>query len=66
MSTNLALDDGLIESAKSPGNHRLKKETVTATLQEYIQRLQQRKTVTAFGTVNYDSKHDYKLYRKSK
>ena len=66
MSTNFALDDGLIESAKSPGNHRSKKETVTVALQEYIRRLQQRKAVTAFGTIDYDSKHDYKLHRKSK
>ena len=66
MSTNLALDDGLIESAKSPGNDRLKKETVTVALQEDIQRLQQRKAVTAFGNVDYDSKYDYKLHRKSK
>ena len=66
MSTNLALDDGLIESAKSSGNHRSKKETVTVALQEYIQCLQQRKAVTAFGTIDYDSTYDYKLYCKSK
>lgn len=66
MSTNLALDDGLIESAKTLGNHRSKKETVTVALQEYIQRLQQRKAVAAFGTIDYDPKYDYKLHRKSK
>ena len=66
MSTNLALDDGLIEFAKTLGNHRTKKETVTIALQEYVQRLQQRKAVAAFGTIDYDPKYDHKLHRKSK
>lgn len=66
MSTNLALDDELIESAKTLGNHRTKKETVTIALQEYVQRLQQRKAVAAFGTIDYGPKYDHKLHRKSK
>ncbi|HEY4595130.1 MAG TPA: type II toxin-antitoxin system VapB family antitoxin, partial [Thermoanaerobaculia bacterium] len=34
MATNLALDDSLIEEAVKVGNHRTKKEAVTAALQE--------------------------------
>ena len=35
MPTNLALDDSLIEEAVKVGNHRTKKEAVTAALHEY-------------------------------
>ena len=41
MPTNLAIDDALIEEALSIGNHRTKKEAVTAALQEYVQRRRQ-------------------------
>ena len=37
MPTYLALDDSLIEEAVKAGNHRTKKEAVTAALQEYVQ-----------------------------
>ncbi|MBW2167095.1 MAG: type II toxin-antitoxin system VapB family antitoxin [Deltaproteobacteria bacterium] len=38
MSTNLAIDDKLIEDARLVGQHRTKKAVVTEALQEYIQR----------------------------
>ncbi len=66
MSTNLALDDQLIDSAKSLGNHRSKKEAVTVALEEYVQRLKQRDAIAAFGTIDYDPKYDYKRQRRSK
>jgi Arc/MetJ family transcription regulator len=41
MATNLALDDDLIEEAKRAGDHKTKKEAVTAALDEYVQRRKQ-------------------------
>lgn len=66
MPTNLALDDQLIESAKTLGHHRSKKETVTKALEEYVQRLQQQRAISAFGTIDFDHNYDYKRHRKSK
>ena len=66
MSTNLALDDQLIESAKSLGQHRSKKEAVTVALEEYVQRLKQRMVFEAFGKINYDKAYSYKRQRKVK
>jgi hypothetical protein len=66
MPTNLAIDDRLIEEAKKLGRHRTKKETVTAALDEYIQRRKQREILALFGTIDYDEAHDYKRERRSK
>ena len=66
MSTNLALDDQLIESAKSLGQHRSKKEAVTVALEEYVQRLKQRAIFEVFGTIEYDKNYSYKRQRKIK
>ena len=41
MPTNLALDDRLIEQARTIGHHKTKKEAVTAALDEYIRRRKQ-------------------------
>jgi len=64
MSTNLALDDQLIESAKSLGNHRSKKEAVTVALEEYVQRLKQQAVFEAFGKIDYEKKFSHKRQRK--
>lgn len=64
MSTNLALDDELIESAKSLGQHRSKKEAVTVALEEYVQRLKQQAILEEFGRVDYDPRYSYKKQRK--
>ena len=66
MPTNLAIDDALIEQARKLGRHRTKKETVTAALDEYIQRRKQQEIVAAFGTIDYEEKYDYKRERRSK
>ena len=36
MAANLAIDDRLIDEARRIGNHKTKKEAVTAALNEYI------------------------------
>ena len=64
MPTNLALDDKLIEEARSIGGHKTKKEAVTVALQEYIARRKQLGILELFGTVEYDPDYDYKAERK--
>ena len=66
MPTNLALDDSLIEEARSIGGHKTKKEAVTIALQEYIARRKQLGILDLFGTVEYDPDHDYKAERQKK
>ncbi len=63
MPTNLAIDDRLIEEACRIGQHRTKKEAVTAALDEYIRRRQQVKILELFGTIDYDREYDHKTSR---
>ncbi len=64
MATNLAIDDKLIEQARQIGGHSTKKEAVTAALDEYIRRRQQREIVKLFGTIDYADDYDYKANRR--
>jgi Bacterial antitoxin of type II TA system, VapB len=66
MPTNLAIDDRLIEEAQKLGQHRTKKEAVTAALDEYIRRHKQQEIIGAFGTIDYDEDYDYKRERRAK
>lgn len=63
MPTNLAIDDRLIEEARKLGRHRTKKETVTAALDEYIQRRKQQDILPLFGAIEYENDYDYKKER---
>jgi Arc/MetJ family transcription regulator len=64
MATNLAIDDRLIDEARRIGRHATKKAAVTAALQEYINRRKQVEILNLFGTVQFDSKYDYKKSRR--
>lgn len=64
MPTNLAIDDRLIEEARTIGGHKTKKAVVTEALQEFIQRRKQLKILDLFDTVEYESAFDYKEQRK--
>lgn len=66
MATNLALDDKLIEKAQEVGQHKTKKDAVTAALKEYIQHRKQLKLIDAFGTVEFAKGYDYKKQRSRK
>ena len=66
MPTNLAIDDRLIEEARKLGNHRTKKDAVTAALDEYIRRRRQQGILSLFGTIEYDQAYDYKRERRGK
>ena len=64
MPTNLALDDALIGQAVKVGQHKTKKEAVTAALKEYIVHRQQQNITKLFGTINFADDYDYKTARK--
>ena len=66
MPTNLAIDDRLIEEARKLGQHRTKKDTVNAALEEYIQRRKQMEILKLFGTIDFDPAYDYKRERREK
>jgi hypothetical protein len=64
MPTNLALDDALIDEARRVGNHKTKKEAVTAALDEYIRWRRQQEILDLFGTIDFDPDYDYKKMRQ--
>jgi len=64
--TNLAIDDGLLEEAQKLGQHRTKRETVNAALDEYIRRRKQQQILALFGKIEYDRQYDYRQERKAK
>jgi len=64
MATNLAIDQKLLNEAQIIGHHKTKKETVNTALLEYIQRHKQEKIIHLFGSIEYDSKYNYKDERK--
>ncbi len=64
MATNLAIDDRLIDEAKRVGNHKTKREAVTAALDEYIRWRKQLEILDHFGTIDFDPEYDYKRIRR--
>jgi Arc/MetJ family transcription regulator len=63
MATNLAIDDALIEEARRIGQHRTKKEAVTAALLEYIRYRKRLELIEMAGTVDYHRDYDHKKLR---
>jgi len=63
MPTNLAIDDRLIDEARTVGGHKTKKEAVTAALREYIKRHKQRQIIELVDQIAYDPAYDYKASR---
>jgi hypothetical protein len=66
MPTNLAIDDALLEEAQKLGEHRTKRDTVNAALDEYIRRRKQQDILSLFGKIEYQPDYDYKRERKAK
>ena len=66
MATNLALNPELIIEAQKIGGFKTKKDTVNNALLEFIQRHKQLEIVKLFGSVEYDSKYNYKEGRNRK
>lgn len=53
MPTNLDIDDKLLRQAKKIGGLKTKKETVTAALEEFIQRRSQKDLLKLIGTIDF-------------
>ena len=66
MPTNLAIDDRLLDQARTIGGYRTKRETVNEALREFIQRRQRLELVKLAGRVEYDPHYDYKRERRDR
>ena len=64
MTTNLAIDDELLDEALRIGGHRTKRATVNEALTEYILHRKQTKMIDLFGTLEFDHGFDYKKQRR--
>ena len=60
MTTNLAIDDDLINEALTVGHFKSKEDTVITALKEFISRRKQLEIVDLFGQFDPDSNYDYK------
>ena len=65
MSTNLEIDNNLIQEALKLGGHRTKRAVVEEALQEYVQRRKQLTITELFGTIEYEDDYDYKEQRRN-
>jgi len=65
-ATNLQIDDELITKAVKLGGHRTKKAAVTQALTEYVRHLEQERILSLLGTVEFDTRCDYKKQRSRK
>ena len=63
MATNLDLDPALIERALVLSGAPTKKAVVTAALQEFIARREQRRLLDLFGKLEWDPGYDFKHER---
>lgn len=66
MPTNLAIDDELLERARTVGGYRTKRETVNEALREFIARRQRVELARLAGTIEYDPGYDYKKERRAR
>ena len=66
MVTNLAIDDSLLDHARSVGGYRTKRETVNEALREFIQRRERLSLLQLAGKVEYDARYDYKKDRRAR
>jgi len=65
MTTNLAIDDDLINEAFTLGQFKSKEETVITALREFINRRKQLEVIDLFGKFDPDPNYDYKQGRVS-
>ena len=66
MATNLAIDDSLLDHARSVGGHKTKRETVNEALREFIQRRERLGLLQLARKLEYDLKYDYKKERRAR
>lgn len=66
MPTNLAIDDDLLELARSLSGHRTKREVVNEALLEYVQRKKRLAALGALQSIQFDRDFDYKRARSKR
>ncbi|MEO6297035.1 MAG: type II toxin-antitoxin system VapB family antitoxin [Dokdonella sp.] len=64
MATNLSIDPDLLEHALQVSGERTKKATVTRALEEFIARRKQRRLLELMGSLEWDTRFDYKAERQ--
>lgn len=64
MTTNIDLNQKLIEQAMQISGHRTKKAVVNQALEEFVRRHEQQGILDLFGEVEYETDYDYKTHRK--
>ena len=60
MATNLAIDPELLDKAFKLSGEKAKKGAVTRALQEFVARREQRRLLTLFGKLKWNSDFNYK------
>ncbi|NOT13328.1 MAG: type II toxin-antitoxin system VapB family antitoxin [Methylococcaceae bacterium] len=63
MTTNLAIDDDLINEALNLGHFKTREDTVITALREFISRRKQSEITDLFGQFDPDPDYDYKVGR---
>lgn len=66
MTTNLSIDNELLEAALKASGLKTNNETVNLALQEFIKRRKMADIISLFGTIEYDDDYDYKEVRRRK
>jgi hypothetical protein len=64
ITSNLEIDDNLIEQARQIGHHATREAAITIALEEYIQHRKQLEILDLFGTVDFDPGYDFKAKRQ--
>jgi Arc/MetJ family transcription regulator len=65
MTTHIAIDDALIDEARTLGHFETKEDTVITALREFINRRKQQEIIRLFGTLDSDPDYDYKQGRNA-
>ena len=63
MTTNLVIDDDLINEAFTLGQFKTKEDVVVTALKEFIQRRKQLELIDSFGQFDPEPDYDYKQGR---
>jgi hypothetical protein len=66
MTSDVTLDDNLLEQARKLGNYRTKKAAAIAALKEFVARREKMKILDLKGKIEYDTTYSYKQERGRK
>jgi len=64
MSTNIDIDEQLLNEAVALGHFRTKKRAVNEALAEFVRSRKQRRIINLFNKIEFDPAYDYKSERK--